>query len=228
METPHNLRAGLLASCRYQENFINSETTGSILLTNIVHRQTAEEEYVVPNSVSTESLAAAALDVERIGWAVAVANKAAAAATTGVVAPNADQVSIDVAPLLGAPARSDQVLSAQAMLFLRPIASAVRGGAGAHLSAESANVERAVLGLVNARTQALPGRRNTTRPAASTHNNSAISHPNEWTSLFALQRSSSRRMWLGPARNRGTSCPAPVRSPMRPRGRVGHSATPGP
>ncbi|WP_191496830.1 PE family protein [Mycobacterium simulans] len=86
-------------------------------MTNIVHRQTAEEEYVVPNSVSTESLAAAALDVERIGWAVAVANKAAAAATTGVVAPNADQVSIDVAPLLGAPARSDQVLSAQAMLF---------------------------------------------------------------------------------------------------------------
>ncbi|WP_353955310.1 PE family protein [Mycobacterium riyadhense] len=79
----------------------------------IVHRQTAEEGYVVPNGVSTESLAAAALDVERIGRAVAVANKAAAAAPTGVVAPNADEVSIDVAPLLGAPLLGAPALSHQ-------------------------------------------------------------------------------------------------------------------
>ncbi|CKP25008.1 PE_PGRS family protein [Mycobacterium tuberculosis] len=63
--------------------------------------------------VAPETVAAAALDVARIGSSIGAANAAAAGSTTSVLAAGADEVSAAIATLFGSHAREYQAISTQ-------------------------------------------------------------------------------------------------------------------
>ncbi|WP_078448054.1 PE family protein, partial [Mycobacterium tuberculosis] len=62
--------------------------------------------------VAPETVAAAALDVARIGSSIGAANAAAAGSTTSVLAAGADEVSAAIATLFGSHAREYQAIVA--------------------------------------------------------------------------------------------------------------------
>ena len=107
-----------------------------------------------------EMLASAATDLERIGSSLSAANVAAAAPTTAVVAAAGDEVSAAIASLFSSHAREFQALSAQAAVFHSQFAHALTGAGGSYAVAEAANATpmQAVLGVINAPTEALMGR----------------------------------------------------------------------
>ena len=111
-----------------------------------------------------ELVTAAATDLARIESTLGAANAAAAAPMTGVLAAGADEVSAVIAAMFGAHGHAYQALSAQAALFHKQFVQAMNAGAGSYASAEAANasplqaVENAVLGVINAPTEALAGR----------------------------------------------------------------------
>lgn len=67
--------------------------------------------------VAPETVAAAALDVARIGSSIGAANAAAAGSTTSVLAAGADEVSAAIATLFGSHAREYQAISTQVAAF---------------------------------------------------------------------------------------------------------------
>ncbi|EFD61548.1 PE-PGRS family protein, partial [Mycobacterium tuberculosis EAS054] len=67
--------------------------------------------------VTPETVAAAALDVARIGSSIGVANSAAAGSTTSVLAAGADEVSAAIATLFGSYALGYQAISTQVAAF---------------------------------------------------------------------------------------------------------------
>ncbi|WP_373425107.1 PE family protein, partial [Mycobacterium simiae] len=115
--------------------------------------------HVVPDGVAT-----AASDVAGIGLAVHQASAAAATPTTALAAAGADEVSMAVAALFGNHAREYQALNNQAALFHQRFVQALTAAGNAYGAAEALNstplqaLERDLLGLINAPTQALLGR----------------------------------------------------------------------
>ncbi len=114
--------------------------------------------------VTPETVAAAALDVARIGSSIGVANSAAAGSTTSVLAAGADEVSAAIATLFGSHAREYQAISTQVAAFHDRFAQTLSAAVGSYVSAEATNaaplatLEHNVLNALNAPTQALLGR----------------------------------------------------------------------
>jgi len=107
-------------------------------------------------TVAPEFLGQAAADLEGIASALSSANAAAAAPTTGVIAPGADEVSLAITALLGTHARQYQALSAQAATFHSQFVSMLNAGAGSYVDTEVANAQ-SLVNAVNAPSQALLG-----------------------------------------------------------------------
>jgi len=93
-----------------------------------------------------EELAAAASDVAGIGSTLRMANAAAAAPTTGVLAAAADEVSTQVAALFSQHAQGYQQLSARAAAFHQQFVQAMTTSASSYMAAESGAAQT----LVNA------------------------------------------------------------------------------
>jgi len=108
-------------------------------------------------TVVPEFVGQAAADLEGIGSALSSANAAAAAPTTGVIAPGADEVSLAITALLGTHARQYQALSAQAATFHSQFVSMLNAGAGSYVGTEVANAKNNLLSAVNAPVQELLG-----------------------------------------------------------------------
>jgi hypothetical protein len=108
-------------------------------------------------TVAPEFVGQAAADLESIGSALSSANAAAAAPTTGVIAPGADEVSLAITALFGTHARQYQALSAQAATFHSQFVSMLNAGAGSYLATEVANAQQSLVNAVNAPSQALLG-----------------------------------------------------------------------
>ena len=90
-------------------------------------------------SVTPDVVGEAAGELDSIGSALSAANAAAAASTTGIVAPGADAVSAAVAALLGAHAEEYQAVGAQAADFHSQFVSLLNAGTGSYVSTELAN-----------------------------------------------------------------------------------------
>jgi hypothetical protein len=108
---------------------------------------------VVPDAVT-----AAARNLQDIGTVVKYATGAAAAQTTAIAAPAADEVSAAITALFGTNAQEFQALSAQATAFHDRFASLLGGGAAQYLSTEAANAQQTLVNAVNTPAQALLGR----------------------------------------------------------------------
>lgn len=102
------------------------------------------------------ALTAAATDIDGIGSAVSVANAAAVAATTGVLAAGGDEVLAAIARLFNANAEEYHALSAQVAAFQTLFVRTLTGGCGVFRRREAANasqlqsIARQVRGAVNA------------------------------------------------------------------------------
>jgi hypothetical protein len=107
--------------------------------------------------VTPDMVASAAGNLENIGSTLTAANAAAAAPTTGIVAPAADDVSAALRALFGTHAQEYQALGAQASAFHEQFVDALNGGANQYVSAEAANVQLNLLNAINAPAQALLG-----------------------------------------------------------------------
>jgi hypothetical protein len=86
-----------------------------------------------------EVLTSAAGDLHSIGCAVEAGNMAAAAPTTGVVAPAADEVSALTAAQFAAHAVLYQELSAQASAIHQQFVNVLGTSAGSYAATEAAN-----------------------------------------------------------------------------------------
>jgi hypothetical protein len=84
-----------------------------------------------------EALVAAASDVAGIGSTLSMANAAAAAPTTGVLAAAADEVSTQVAALFSQHAHGYQQLSARAAAFHQQFVQAMTTSASSYMAAEA-------------------------------------------------------------------------------------------
>jgi hypothetical protein len=108
-------------------------------------------------TVAPEFVSQAAADLEGIGSALSSANAAAAAPTTGVIAPGADEVSLAITALFGTHARQYQALSAQAATFHSQFVSMLNAGAGSYVSTDVANAQQGLVNALNAPSRALLG-----------------------------------------------------------------------
>jgi hypothetical protein len=90
-------------------------------------------------SVTPDVVGQAVGELDSIGSALSAANAAAAASTTGIVAPGADAVSAAVAALLGTHAAEYQAVGAQAADFHSQFVSLLNAGTGSYVSTELAN-----------------------------------------------------------------------------------------
>jgi hypothetical protein len=94
-------------------------------------------------SVTPDVVSQAAGELDSIGSTLSAANAAAAASTTGIVAPGADAVSAAVAALLGSHAEEYQAVGAQAADFHSQFVSLLNAGTGSYVSTELANARAA-------------------------------------------------------------------------------------
>lgn len=107
---------------------------------------------VVPNVVSSASA-----DLEELGIALQSAKAVAAARTSLLAAPAADEVSAAIAALLDANAREFQHVSVAAAAYHDQFVQLLNGAAAEYFSAETANVQQILVDAVNAPAQALFG-----------------------------------------------------------------------
>jgi hypothetical protein len=115
-----------------------------------------------------EMLTDAAEKLASVGSTISAANAAAAATTTGALAPAADQISAAVATMLSQHGLAYQTLSAQAAAFQTQFVEALTRAGGAYAAAEAANASRLqiveqtlardVVGVINAPTELVLGR----------------------------------------------------------------------
>ncbi len=103
--------------------------------------------------ISPEVVSAAAGDLANVGSTISAANKAAAAATTQVLAAGADEVSARIAALFGMYGLEYQAISAQVAAYHQQFVQTLRTGAASYMLAEATNVEQNLLNLINAPTQ---------------------------------------------------------------------------
>jgi hypothetical protein len=108
-------------------------------------------------SVVPENVSAASGHLEKLGSALRSANAAAAAQTTAVVAPAADEVSAAITALFGTHAQEFQAVNAQAAAFHDEFVGGLSGGAAQYVSTELANAQQTLVSAVNAPAQALLG-----------------------------------------------------------------------
>jgi hypothetical protein len=101
----------------------------------------------------------AASDLAGIGAGVSQAHTVAARSMTGLLPVAGDEVSTAIATLFSSHGEQFQTLSAQAAAFPTEFAQALRGAGGAYAASEAHNVEQTLLGVINAPTEALLGRR---------------------------------------------------------------------
>jgi hypothetical protein len=101
-----------------------------------------------------EALVAAASDVAGIGSTLSMANAAAAAPTTGVLAAAADEVSTQVAALFSQHAQGYQQLSARAAAFHQQFVEAMTTSASSYTTAE-ADVAQTLVNAVKGPAQAV-------------------------------------------------------------------------
>src|ERR1700758_2513143 len=92
-------------------------------------------------TVVPEFVGQAAGQLETIGSTITSANAAAAAPTTGVLAPAVDEVSAAITAVLGSHAQEFQAVSAQAARFHDQFVSLLNDGAASYVSTELANVQ---------------------------------------------------------------------------------------
>ena len=110
-----------------------------------------------------EALASAASNLARIGSSVSQAHAAAAASTTDVIAPAADEVSAAIKSAFSQYASEYQALSARAAAFHSQFMQALNSGAANYAAAETANanplqaVEQSVSAAVNDPFRNTPG-----------------------------------------------------------------------
>ena len=107
---------------------------------------------VVPDVVS-----AASRNLQNVGSALRSANASAAAQTTSIAAPAADEVSAAITALFGTHAQEFQALSAKAAAFHNDFVNLLNGGAAQYLNTEVANAEQTAINAVNTPAQALLG-----------------------------------------------------------------------
>ncbi|WP_237050524.1 PE family protein, partial [Mycobacterium tuberculosis] len=100
--------------------------------------------------VTPETVAAAALDVARIGSSIGAANAAAAGSTTSVLAAGADEVSAAIATLFGSHAREYQAISTQVAAFHDRFAQTLSAAVGSYVSAAWIVVPTAVVLIYSA------------------------------------------------------------------------------
>jgi PE family len=94
-------------------------------------------------NVVPDIVAQTAGELERLGSTLSAANVTAAAATTGMAAPAADEVSAAVAALLNTHAEEYQALRAQAETFHSEFVNLLNAGAGSYITTEIANTHAA-------------------------------------------------------------------------------------
>jgi hypothetical protein len=94
-------------------------------------------------SVVPDMIARAAEELDRLGSTLTAANAAAAAATTGLPAAAADEVSAAIASLLNTQAQEYQSLSAQAAGFHSQFVNLLNAGAGSYMGTEIGNAQAA-------------------------------------------------------------------------------------
>ena len=94
-------------------------------------------------SAVPDVIAQAADELDRLGSTLSAANVTAAAATTGMAAPAADEVSAAIASLLNTHAQEYQSVSAQATTFHSQFVNLLNAGAGSYVSTEIANTHAA-------------------------------------------------------------------------------------
>jgi hypothetical protein len=90
-------------------------------------------------SIAPDIVAGASQDLENLGSELRSAHAAAAAQTTAVVAPAADEISAAFTELLSTHAQGFQALSAQAAAFHDEFVKSLSGGAAQYVSTEAAN-----------------------------------------------------------------------------------------
>jgi hypothetical protein len=108
----------------------------------------AEEVSMSFVTTQPEILVTTAGTLAALGSALNAHNAAAAAPTTGVVAPAADEVSAQTAASLAGHAQKYQAVSAQAAAIHRQFVATLTSNANFYADAEAANVIVASLGSV--------------------------------------------------------------------------------
>ena len=108
-------------------------------------------------SIAPDIVAGASGDLANLGSALQNASAVAAAQTTAVAAPAADEVSSAIAALFGSHAQEFQALSAEASAFHDQFVNLLSGGTAQYVSTEVANAQQALVNAVNAPAQALLG-----------------------------------------------------------------------
>lgn len=100
-------------------------------------------------SVTPDVVGAASANIEQIGSALRAAHAAAAAQTTAIAAPAADEISQAITSFFGTAAQDYQALSARAAAFHENFVSTLNAGAGQYVAAEAANVQQTLANAVN-------------------------------------------------------------------------------
>jgi hypothetical protein len=98
--------------------------------------------------VKPDLLTAASCNLENIGTSLRSAHAAAAAQTTAIVAPAADEVSEAITSLFGTAAQEYQALGAQAAAFHQNFVKTLSAAAGQYVTAEAANVQQTVAAAI--------------------------------------------------------------------------------
>ncbi len=104
------------------------------------------------------ALSAAAGNLGTIGSALRDAGAAAAAQTTAIAAPAADEISAAITALFTASAKEFQAVNAQMAAFHDEFVSLLNGGAAKYLSTEIANAQQTLANVANNPVQALLGK----------------------------------------------------------------------
>ncbi|MCV7380770.1 hypothetical protein BST11_06940 [Mycobacterium alsense] len=108
-------------------------------------------------SVTPDVVGAASANLEEIGSSLRAAHAAAAAQTTAIAAPAADEISQAITSFFGTAAREYQALSSRAAVFHETFVSTLNGGVVQYLTAEAANVQQTLINAVNGPAEALLG-----------------------------------------------------------------------
>ncbi|WP_131806114.1 PE family protein, partial [Mycobacterium alsense] len=115
-------------------------------------------------SVTSDVVSAAATDLASVGSTISAAGSVAASPTTAVLPAAADEVSASIAQLFSSYGRAYRDLSTQAEAFHAQFVQALNAAGSSYAVTEAANtsplqtIERGLLGVINAPTQALLGR----------------------------------------------------------------------
>jgi hypothetical protein len=101
-------------------------------------------------SVVPDVMTAASANLADVGSSLRAAHAVAAAQTTAIAAPAADEGSAAITSFFGTAAREFQALGAQAAAYHDNFVGALNAGIGQYVSAEAANVQQTLANVANA------------------------------------------------------------------------------